>query len=78
MSEFGDGNEELDYGPECVLELTSGVSLRCPPFPEECSYVRVVSAAGEEIAYWVCDEWEEAPTEVMGAIFGAALGGKKL
>lgn len=60
---------------ECVIELANGRRLVCPAEPEECSFVRVEEADGTEIAYWVCDEWAEAPTEVMGAILGAAGGG---
>jgi hypothetical protein len=39
--------------------------------PEGTSHVRVLDSEGNEIGYWVCDEWQEAPVEVMGAILGA-------
>ena len=48
-----------------------------PTHPEEeCSYVRIVDRDSlAEKAYWICDEWAEAPTEVMGAIIGAMCDG---
>ena len=42
--------------------------------PYGVSYVRFLDLDGNEIAYWVCDEWSESPEaaeEVMGAIMGA-------
>lgn len=58
-----------DYGPECVIPLPDGRAIHTPAHPEPCSYVRV-TFEGREIVYWVCDEWQEAPEEVMGAIMG--------
>lgn len=64
------------YGEECVLAgVGSGRELRCPAYPEECTYVRIV-VDGLEIAYWIEDEWRDAPAEVMGAIIGAAIGNR--
>lgn len=72
--------ENPEYGPECVLFVeNSGREIRCPAYPEECSYVRVCERDGTEVAYWNVDEWAEGATqgaEVMGAILGAALGRK--
>lgn len=39
--------------------------------PGGASYVRVLNPAGNEIGYWIYDEWQESPVEVMGAILGA-------
>jgi hypothetical protein len=67
-------NLGTEYGEECVLSTReAGRELRCPAFPLECSYVRVV-IDGLELAYWVEDEWRDDPAVVMGAIFGAARG----
>lgn len=64
-------NLNAEYGEECVIQLTGTArELRCPAYPGECDYVRVV-ADGLEIAYWVSDDWQKAPTEVMGALIGA-------
>lgn len=64
-------NVTTKYGEECVIQLTgSARELRCPAHPEDCGYVRVV-ADGLEIAYWIADEWQQAPAAVMGALIGA-------
>jgi hypothetical protein len=69
-------NLDNEYGEECILSAReSGRELRCPAFPAECSYVRVV-IDGLEVAYWIEDEWRDDPAVVMGAIFGAARAGK--
>jgi len=66
-----------EYGDEAVLQLINGREVRTAPYPEEVSYIRVVEAeTGREIAYWSIDEIEEDAPEVLGAIFGAALGGE--
>jgi hypothetical protein len=62
----------LDFGTETHLPIMGG-SIRCPAFPEDCSYVRVCNDNGDEIAYWTADEWREEPEQVMGAIIGAAM-----
>lgn len=43
--------------------------------PGGVDFVQVVDQYGHEIAYWVSDEWAEAPQEVMGAILGAFYNG---
>lgn len=65
-------NPVPDYGDECVVRLANGGQLRCPTYPKECDYVRVVGADGSEQGYWNTDELSEAPAEVLGAILGAA------
>lgn len=62
------------YAAESVITTPDGRQIRCPAYPEECSYVRVVDF-GFELAYWVCDEWSQTPEDVMGAIMGVAQGG---
>ena len=61
------------YGPECIVPLENGRQLRTPPFPDPCSYVRVVDA-GFELAYWEMDEFKDDPGGVLGALIGAAKG----
>ncbi|WP_026186465.1 hypothetical protein [Thioalkalivibrio thiocyanodenitrificans] len=56
-----------------VLIARNGREIRCPGYPQECDYVRVV-IDDWELAYWHHQEWGEAPKEVMGALLGA-LGG---
>jgi hypothetical protein len=61
----------INKDKECSISITGRVSLVAPAYPDECSYVRVVdSHNGEELAYWDHKEWEEDPTDVMGAIIG--------
>ena len=60
------------------ISHSNGASLRFPAYPEDVSYVEVVNADGREIAYWAIDEISEDSADVLGAIFGAVLGGKKL
>jgi hypothetical protein len=65
---------DAQYGKESILEIAgSNRRIHCPAYPESCSYVRIV-VDGLEVAYWVEDEWKDAPAEVMGAILGAAKG----
>jgi len=60
------------YGQEAALAIAGTLNeIRTPAFPEQASYVRILRA-GYEVAYWVSDEWQEEPQEVMGAILGAA------
>lgn len=62
------------YENECVIrQVGSTREICCPAFPAECDYVRI-TVDGMEVAYWVSDEWAEAPAEVMGAILGAVRG----
>lgn len=62
-----------DYTDEAVIQVANGCQVRVLAHPAECSYVRVISAQGLEVGYWNQDEWQQAPAEVMGAIFGATL-----
>lgn len=74
-AEEGEG-DRAGYGPECVLRLVTGVTVRTEPYSANeggVSYVRVCAPDGREIAYWDYSEWAEDPQGVMGAIFGAAL-----
>lgn len=71
-------NIGTDYGDECVITSTNGRKLKTAAYPNECDYVRVTDRADNEIAYWSCDEWEQSPMEVMGAIIGALNGGPKI
>lgn len=73
-----DDNTTPEYGTESAIRHQNGAQIRFPAYPEAVSYVRVVSAEGEEIAYWDIDEITEDTSDVLGAIFGAVLGGKKL
>jgi len=85
--------EDLQYGPEAVIQTVHGTQLRCPPYPQPVDYIRVCDEYGEEIAYWNVDEWRAAPEsgahydphdgdqesmEVIGAIVGALLGGRSI
>lgn len=72
------GNLDSGYSDESVLQIHgTHRAIHCPSFPEECTYVRVVVGGHLEVGYWVVDEWGESPAEVMGAIIGAAMGGKQ-
>ena len=82
MAELGSHEAEhaLDsqtnnYGDECVIMTLNGRKIKTAAYPNECDYVRITDRADNEIAYWVSDEWQESPTEVMGAIIGALNGG---
>lgn len=55
---------------ECVILLDDGKEIRCPAFPAECEYVRVVSPGGDEIGYWHYNEFEEDARDVLGALMG--------
>ena len=58
------------WGSECVVVTQNGRELRSPPYPEPCSYVRVVQN-GFQLGYWNSDEWREEPEDVIGAVVGA-------
>lgn len=64
------GSKDAIYVDENSIILPNGREIR---FSNDGDYVRVVQA-GHELMYWVCDEWKEAPQEVMGAILGCAKG----
>lgn len=60
---------------EMVLILQNGNMLACESYdmnPVGTSYIRIFNVLGEEIGYWISDEWAENPQLVMGAIMGAA------
>jgi hypothetical protein len=59
---------------ECAIQLRDGREIRCPAYPEPCTYVRIVNQAGAEQCYWNCKEWRTAPEEVMGAIMRVLKG----
>jgi hypothetical protein len=61
--------DEARAAQECVSETTAGLEVRCPAWPQPCTYVRVCQA-GFEIGYWLSDQWRDQPEEVAGAIFG--------
>ena len=46
--------------------------------PDGVEDVRILDAGGEEIVYWHSTEWGEDPVLVMGAIWGAIVGGANL
>ena len=68
-------NLDVEYGDEAVITLANGRDIRCPAWPEPCSYVRVTQA-GCELGYWVDAEWAQAPAEVMGAVLGLACASR--
>ena len=59
---------------ECEIALADGRKIRCPAWPLDCEYVRIVDANDEEEVYWHFNEWQEEPQEVMGAFMGALTG----
>ena len=71
-------NEGLEYGPEVMLVAHTGFQLRYSSEAEGVDYVRVCDPLGREVAYWVSDEWQEDPTNVMGAMLGALVRGVPL
>jgi hypothetical protein len=73
-----DGAGDCQYENEFIMQAASGRFIHAPAYPEPCSYVRIVDRAGNELAYWVSDEWKESPEEVMGAILGALKGSRGL
>ena len=46
--------------------------------PDGVEDVRILNSGGEEAVYWHSTEWGEDPEHVMGAIWGAIIGGAKL
>jgi hypothetical protein len=57
---------------EVVIPLKHG-SIVCGPGHDYDlgGFVQILDDSGKEYAYWECNEWEEDPECVMGAIFGA-------
>lgn len=64
-------NEPTMYPPECIINLETGNTLRCPTYPDPCEYVRIVDPFDNEVAYWDQHEWASDPMGVMGAIIGS-------
>lgn len=63
-----------DYGNEYIVKLDNGRAIHTDSYqdnPAGSSYVRIVDEQGNEVAYWIYDEWREDPQLVMGAILGA-------
>jgi hypothetical protein len=60
---------------ECVIPLVNGNTIRADSYGANeagSSYVRICGPDGGEVAYPSCDEWQQDPQLVMGAILGAA------
>ena len=55
---------------ECVIRISDRMSLVCPAYPEDCSYLRLVIDGKIESGYWHWEEWQDDPQNVMGAIMG--------
>lgn len=71
-----DASESVFEDPtESTVALQNGFFLKCPAYPADCDYVRVCDPLGREIAFWSCDEFEEAPMEVLGGLLGALVRG---
>lgn len=71
--------DDPEYGEEVEIALLNGAAIRTgagkpgePLFSG--SYIRIVNADGTENGYWHCDEWEDEPLLVMGAILASASG----
>lgn len=63
---------------ECSIPIAGGNRFVFPnaeTSPDGASYVRFVDENGEEWLYYDCEEWEEDPKLVMGAICAALLNG---
>jgi len=78
MTVYINDDEKHSFENEASITNKNGAQIRFPAWPEDISYVRVTSADGQEIAYWIIDEIIEDPALVLGAIFGAAIGGRTL
>jgi len=65
----------LYYGAESVIVESGNRQVRCPAYPTECDYIRIVAIDGDnthEITYWNKDEWQDDPDlDCIGAIMGA-------
>ena len=69
---------KLDYGQEVRVPTVKGQSLCFETHAENmdgCSYIRFIDEDGDELAYWICDEWAEEPQLVMGAIMACIQNG---
>ena len=56
---------------EVTIRTENGIVIAAPAFPAECSYVRLLTADGDELVYWDSQEWQDDPTEVMGAFLAS-------
>jgi hypothetical protein len=65
----------LHYGLETVIHTLHGTQIRCEA-EGETSFIRVCDEEGKEIVYWIVDEIEEAPGEIMSALVNYAAYGK--
>ncbi|MBK6616673.1 hypothetical protein [Ottowia sp.] len=65
-----------EYEQEIVIQLANGRELRSRCTDAGCDYVRIC-IGGLELAYWVEDEWQQAPAEVMGALIGAMMNSRE-
>jgi len=68
-------NSDNEYGREYALVAHTGFELRYE-VEGDVTYLRVCDPLGREIAYWVSDEWAQAPEEVIGAVLGALVQGE--
>jgi len=67
---FYDG-EPGNYGLEsAVSAVATGRTLRFASAGREVDYLRVCGPTGEEVAYWVRDEFAEDAADVLGATVG--------
>jgi len=64
---------------ELIITLKDGCTLRVG-HDEDTNiygqYVRVCDPDGEEVQYWHCNEWQEDPILVMGALMNCAAGSR--
>lgn len=65
----------VNFDPDEVgIALENGrwiVTQSAAANPFGVDHVRIVDAEGNEVGYWISDEWRDAPESVMGAIIGA-------
>jgi len=61
--------DDVEYGPEREAVEVGGYSIRFGS-ANLSEYARVVNEDGEEMAYWVSDEFAEDPDLVCGALLG--------
>ena len=60
----------IDKENECSIRISDRMSLVCPAYPEDCSYLRLVIDGKIESGYWHWEEWKDDPQVVIGAIMG--------
>jgi hypothetical protein len=67
-----------EAGPDIIIGLPSGNFLCVPnseDSPDGIYTIRILRPDGSEQVMWDSQEWGDDPVLVMGAIFGAILGG---